>query len=82
MANSMSLTLVDEAIGNQDAETEVWERNDIQFPRLLAEIFAAGALSHEGLQAVADSMDLSVDQVNELLQRADDEFTAIKLQIL
>lgn len=44
-----------------------WIDNAIQFPRLLAEIVATQQLD---LQALATSMDLSADQVQELLTRA------------
>lgn len=45
-----------------------WDRDDIQFPLLLAEISATQ--DRLDLKALADSMDLSVDDVIELLERA------------
>jgi len=52
-----------------------WSNNAIQFPRLLAEIMATQNLD---LKALAESMDLSVDQVNELFDRADASWENIK----
>lgn len=55
-----------------------WERNDIQFPRLLAEIVATQAdLDIPGL---ATSMDLTAEQVNELFDRAQSEWEKIKVE--
>lgn len=47
--------------------TNLWASDAVQFPRLLAEIVATQTLDMEALSA---SMDLSVDDVNELLDRA------------
>lgn len=46
----------------------LWERDEIQFPRLLAEILATQ--DKLDLQALAASMDLSVEQVSSLFDRA------------
>lgn len=46
-----------------------WERDDVQFPRLLAEISATQ--DSLDIPALAESMDLSVEEVNELFDRAD-----------
>ena len=45
-----------------------WTNNAIQFPRLLAEIMATQNLD---MAALAESMDLSIDEINELFDRAD-----------
>lgn len=58
----------------------LWERDDVQFPRLLAEIKAAG-LPAEVIKQVCTSMDLSSEQVHELLDRAEETFEAIKEQL-
>ena len=60
--------------GPIDSE-DSWNDNRIQFPRLLAEIRATQNLDYE---ALCDSMDLTVEQVDELLERAEDEFAVIK----
>jgi len=53
-----------------------WENNTIQFPRLLAEIMATqDALN---IPALAESMDLTVDEVGELFDRADAIWQRIK----
>ena len=45
-----------------------WENNNIQFPRLLAEIVATQ--DKLDIPALAESMDLTVAEVNELFDRA------------
>jgi hypothetical protein len=57
-------------------DRHLWERDDIQFPRLLAEIKAAG-LSYQQLQDIALSMDLPVQEVLNLLDRAEETWEAI-----
>ncbi len=59
--------------------SDIWNNNEIQFPRLLAEINATQELD---LDALAESMDLSVDSVKELFERANDKFEDIKTKIL
>lgn len=56
-----------------------WRDNAIQFPRLLAEISATQDTLD--MQALADAMDLSVEEVNELFDRADTEWERIKKEI-
>ena len=46
---------------------EAWKNNGIQFSRLISEIAATQTLD---LAALADSMDLSVEHVDELFERA------------
>ena len=49
-----------------------WEDNSIQFPRLIAEAEAAGlwgdSVSH--VELIAESMDLEVKEVFEIIERA------------
>lgn len=52
-----------------------WNNDTLQFPRLLAEISATQELD---MQALADSMDLSLDEVNELFDRAGEVWEGIK----
>ena len=47
---------------------EKWEDNSIQFPRLLAEIIATQ--DNLDMNALAESMDLEVEDVAELFERA------------
>lgn len=58
-----------------------WEDNSLQFPRLLAEIYAVG-LTDEQWTGLADSMDLELEFVNELFERAQEEWDAIKERLL
>lgn len=54
----------------------LWERDAVQFPRLLAEIFATQ--DKLDIPALAESMDLTVDTVNSLFDRARSAWEAIK----
>lgn len=57
--------------------SDPWLNDDIQFPRLIAEAEAAGAFTTDVIGAMASSMDLSVDEVLELLERAGGKWDAI-----
>lgn len=57
---------------------ENWKNDAIQFPRLIAELEAAGALDTELLSQVALSMDLTLDEVTELVDRAQATWDALK----
>ena len=46
--------------GQAQQQTEIWLRDDIQFPRLLAEITATQDID---IALLAESMDLSFDEV-------------------
>ncbi len=52
-----------------------WQDNAVQFPRLLAEIMANCDLD---MPAIAGAMDLSVEQLSELFDRADQAWEDIK----
>jgi hypothetical protein len=54
-----------------------WKNDSIQFPRLLAEIYAEG-LTEGQIRRICASMALEPPQIEELFQRADKEFEAIK----
>lgn len=56
----------------------VWLDNDIQFPRLLAEIRATWDVTPEQYRALADSMDLDPERIDELFDRAQDAWERIK----
>jgi hypothetical protein len=55
-----------------------WQHNDIQFPRLLAEIMASGAIDENARIAICQSMDLLAEQLQELFDRAQTEWEQIK----
>ncbi len=54
-----------------------WETDNIQFPRLLAEIRAIG-LSDEQMRLLEDAMDLESGHIEELLERAENRWEKIK----
>lgn len=56
----------------------LWERNDIQFPRLLAEILATQDLD---LNALMESMDLEHGDLMNLFDRAEQKWIDIKFSI-
>lgn len=47
---------------------EAWNRDDIQFPRLIAEL--QGVLRKKQIKEVAASMDLEMEEIEELFYRA------------
>jgi hypothetical protein len=53
-----------------------WESNAIQFPRLLAEIMATQ--ENLDIPALAESMDLTIDEVGELFDRAHEAWEVTK----
>lgn len=55
-----------------------WEDDSIQFPRLLCELMATQDID---MQALADSMDLSIADVDALFDRADAAWEAIKARL-
>ena len=57
---------------------KIWEDISIQFPRLLAEICATVDISPEDFEALKESMDLSKEEINELFDRAQEEWEEIK----
>jgi hypothetical protein len=56
-------------------EQPKWENSNIQFPRLIAEIVATQEID---MEALAESMDLTLDDVHELFERAQTEWEQIK----
>jgi hypothetical protein len=54
-----------------------WQNNAIQFPRLIAELESVGAFPPNIINALADEMDLSPDEVLELVGRAQMEWYPI-----
>lgn len=58
---------------------QTWERDDIQFARLLAELDQFG-LNEDQYTALQESMDLERGDINELLERAQNAWDKIKEQ--
>jgi hypothetical protein len=59
----------------------VWENDNIQFPRFLAELEAVGAFTPEVYKSLEDSMDLTPDEISELINRAQVGWEHIKQQV-
>lgn len=77
--------VIRQAKGLVETDTRTpWERNEIQFPRLLAEIDAVGFEGVEGehvRESVLESMGLTGEQLDELFERAQEEWERIKSEI-
>ncbi len=58
----------------------MWKNNEIQFARLLCELVAAN--ESLAIEEVARSMDLEVEEVDELFERAHEVFEEAKENIL
>jgi hypothetical protein len=58
--------------------SSLWDRKDIQYPRLIAEILAAGALTKKARKLICESMDLDQDELTELCSRAETDWIQIK----
>lgn len=58
---------------------ELWLNNEVQFARLLCELVAN--CDDLNISEVCASMDLTVDEVNSLFDRADAVFEAAKARI-
>jgi hypothetical protein len=57
-----------------------WENNAIQFPRLIAELEALGVFSLGVIKGLSEEMDLTVNEICNLIDRAQSEWDAIKKQ--
>jgi hypothetical protein len=55
----------------------MWDRDNVQFPRLLAEINATGLTTGQ-YRMLEDSMELTTEEIDSLLERAEDRWTRIK----
>lgn len=54
----------------------LWEINAVQFARFIAECEACGVFSDEvRMEEVAESMDLELDEVYEIISNAQDDFS-------
>lgn len=53
-----------------------WKNDAIQFPRLIAEIIATQ--ENLDIDVLCESMDISLDELNELFDRAQDKFEKLK----
>lgn len=64
-------------VKKHEAIGKLWKRDDVQFPRLLAEINAVGLTSGQAAD-ICDSMDLSKERLKELFERAEIALEKIK----
>jgi len=55
-----------------------WNDNSIQFPRLIAEVRANVEISDKEWQDMCDSMDITPVELEQLFNRANDEWEMIK----
>jgi hypothetical protein len=55
-----------------------WKNDAIQFPRLIAELQSSGGFNLVNIGTLAVEMDLSIQQVCELIDRACTKWDAIK----
>ena len=58
-----------------------WNDNSIQFPRLIAELEAAGAFTPSVVSNLRDSMDLTKQDIFEIVERATTTFDKIKSEL-
>jgi len=58
-----------------------WNKNSIQFPRLLSEICAIG-LTEDQKTELCDNMDIDENELDELFNRAQRDFERIKERVL
>lgn len=57
---------------------ENWRNNEIQFPRLIAELEASGAFTKRVLTELRNNTDLQQDQLDEIIERAVNVWDNIK----
>jgi len=60
--------------------SNLWENNRVQFIRLISEINAIG-LSPEQYQELSESMDLEIEFIDELFDRAEVEWQEHKKEL-
>lgn len=63
----------------EEEEELTWDKNELQFARLICEIVAAG--SDLNFRALMDSMNLDIKELHELFARAETVFEAAKEKI-
>lgn len=65
----------------EEKQVSPWDDNSIQFPRLICEINACVDIRGKDWQTLCESMDLQEEDVEELFDRANDEWEKIKQNI-
>lgn len=56
----------------------LWEKDALQFPRLLSEMYATLEFTDQQKRALCESMDLRWEDILELMERADAKWQKIK----
>ena len=55
-----------------------WKNNAIQFARLIAELDSAGGFTEEDSEYLCESMDVTMDELDDIVSRAQEEWDKIK----
>lgn len=58
-----------------------WEDDKLQFARLISEIQSVGGFDAELIHALAESMDLKITDIHELMERAEAVFEEEKSKL-
>lgn len=67
------------ADGERAECVDLWSVDEVQFARFIAECESCGVFTNdERMSLVADSMDLAIDQLVELIDRASDSYELMK----
>jgi hypothetical protein len=56
----------------------LWNNDTVQFARLISELEAAGAFTNNVVETLCESMDLSVGEIDEIVERAQNSFDEVK----
>lgn len=62
--------------------TSNWDNDEIQFVRLLAEMNACVSFDPGSMHRLTESMDLTEDEIYQILERTETRFEAIKQQLI
>jgi hypothetical protein len=60
-------------MSKKQIENSYWQCNSIQFPRLICELQAAGALKPKLVENICESMDILPEELNHLIERASEK---------
>ena len=63
-------------LNEQETLSSLWDNNEIQFARFICELEGEGALDMATVERLAEAMDLSVEDVESLMDRAQSVFDA------
>jgi hypothetical protein len=67
-----------DAVDPAVVQERIWQDDGAQFTRLLAEIWAADAVSAQAMRGLSASMDLPIERIEELFTRAERAFESMK----